>query len=254
MRRKVPDEIRDIARDARSVTVLTGAGMSAESGIPTFRDAQTGLWTRVRPEDLATPEAWDRDPARVFAWYAWRAAAARRCEPNPGHRAIAAWEGREGVELTVVTQNVDDLHERAGSRRVAHLHGSLFAYKCDFCEEPYTGRLDLPQSPHERLEPPLCPRCGLGRIRPDIVWFGEPLDEGVLDPAFDAIRDGDLLLVVGSSGKVYPGAGLPGLATRYGVPVIEVNPHGSDLSHELDQAWPVTAAVGLPALIEALEE
>lgn len=248
----VPPDILDLARAARRVTVLTGAGMSAESGIPTFRDAQTGLWTRVRSEDLATPEAWHRDPHRVWAWYAWRTLAAGRCEPHAGHRALAAWGQRDGVRMRVVTQNVDDLHERAGSTDVAHLHGSLFAHKCDTCGDPHEAVPDLPEQPLEHLEPPRCPGCGVGRVRPDIVWFGEALDATVFDAAVDAVRDADLLVVVGTSGIVYPAAGLPGLATRFGVPVVEINPHGSDLSDELDHAWEVTAAVGLPALTAAL--
>lgn len=249
----VPPEIVDLARGARRVTVLTGAGMSAESGIPTFRDAQTGLWTRVRPEDLATPEAWRRDPARVWAWYAWRTVAARRCDPHAGHRALAEWARRRGVTVRVVTQNVDDLHERAGSTEVAHLHGSLFAHRCDTCGDAYSGELELPDRPVELLDPPECPSCVGGHVRPDIVWFGEPLDETVLDSAVDAVRDADLLLVVGTSGIVYPAAGLAGLAQGFGVPTVEVNPHGSDLSADVDHAWAVTAAVGLPALTAALE-
>lgn len=248
----VPPAVLTLAARARRVTVLTGAGMSAESGIPTFRDAQSGLWTMVRPEDLATPEAWHRDPARVWAWYAWRTVAARRCQPHPGHRALAAWARREGVTMRVVTQNVDDLHERAGSTDVAHLHGSLFRHRCDTCGRPHDGPLDLPEEPRERLEPPTCPHCTPGRVRPDIVWFGEPLDAGVLDAAVDAVRDADLVVVVGTSGIVYPAAGLPALAAGFGVPVVEVNPHGSEISTDCDHAWEVSAAIGLPALTAAL--
>ena len=248
----VPPDILDLARGARRVTVLTGAGMSAESGIPTFRDAQTGLWTAVRAEDLATPQAWRRDPARVWAWYAWRTRAAGRCEPHGGHRALAGWEQRPAVTVRVVTQNVDDLHERAGSTDVAHLHGSLFAHRCDTCADRHDALPALPEEPVERLEPPTCEGCGVGRVRPDVVWFGEALDETVFDAAVAAVRDADLLLVVGTSGIVYPAAGLPGLARRFGVPVVEVNPHDSDLSEELDHAWRVTAADGLTALVAAL--
>lgn len=248
----VPPDVLDLAAGARRVTVLTGAGMSAESGIPTFRDAQTGLWTSMRPEDLATPEAWHRDPARVWAWYAWRTVAARRCEPHAGHRALAQWARRDGVSMRVVTQNVDDLHERAGSTDVAHLHGSLFAHRCDTCGRPHDTPLDLPDEPLEALRPPACTHCASGLVRPDVVWFGEALDATVLDAAVDAVRDADLLLVVGTSGIVYPAAGLPALATGFGVPVVEVNPHGSDLSADVDHAWTVSAAVGLPALTAAL--
>ena len=248
----VPDEILDVVRPARRITVLTGAGMSAESGIPTFRDAQTGLWTKVAPEDLATPQAWHRDPARVWAWYAWRTLAAGRCLPHAGHRALAQWALRDGIEMSVVTQNVDNLHERAGSLHVTHLHGSLFAHKCDTCEVAFDGELILPPEQVAELPPPPCRHCFGGRIRPDIVWFGEALDMDVFDSAVEAVRTAELLLVVGTSGIVYPAAGLPSMATQLGIPVVEINPHGSDLSDELDHAWEVTAAVGLPALLDAL--
>lgn len=248
----VPGEIGRLAGQARRVTVLTGAGMSAESGIPTFRDAQSGLWARFRPEDLATPEAWHRDPARVWAWYAWRTRLARRCTPHSGHLALARWAERDGVHLRVVTQNVDDLHERAGSAEVAHLHGSLFAYRCDTCDEPYRPLPKLPARPVERLPPPGCPVCGVGQIRPDIVWFGEPLDDSVFGSAIEAIADADLLLVVGTSGMVFPAAGLPAVARGSGVPVIELNPHPGDLCDQVDFSWRVSAARGLPSLVEAL--
>lgn len=224
--------------------------MSAESGIPTFRDAQSGLWTRVRPEDLATPQAWDADPPRVWAWYAWRAVAALRCRPHAGHHALAAWE--EGVSMQVITQNVDNLHERGGSSEVTHLHGSLFAHKCDTCGARYAGELALPDEPVERLDPPNCPRCGLGQIRPDIVWFGEALDDALFGVSLEAVRDADLVLVVGTSGIVFPAAGLPSVARSHGVPVIEINPHRSDLSDEVDFWWQVSAAQGLPALVAGL--
>ncbi|MDO5503590.1 MAG: NAD-dependent deacylase [Actinomycetia bacterium] len=250
---QVPAEILALARAARRVSVLTGAGMSAESGIPTFRDAQTGLWTNLRPEDLATPQAWQRDPQRVWAWYAWRTRMAAECEPHAGHRAIAEWGARPGVSMQVVTQNVDDLHERGGSADVAHLHGSLFAHRCDTCASPYDGQVELPSEPVDSLAPPDCGQCGLGQIRPGIVWFGEALDETVFDAAVDAVRTSDLVLVVGTSGIVYPAAGLPGVARREGVPVVEINPHGSDLSEEVDHCWAETAAIALPALVAALE-
>lgn len=248
----VPGEIGRLARRARRVTVLTGAGMSAESGIPTFRDAQSGLWARFRPEDLATPRAWQADPARVWAWYAWRTRLARRCAPHAGHLALARWAERDGVHVRVVTQNVDDLHERAGSAEVAHLHGSLFAYRCDTCDEPYRRLPELPARPVERLPPPDCPTCGFGQIRPDIVWFGEALDDSVFEGAVDAVLDADLVLVVGTSGMVYPAAGIPGMARQNDIPTIEINPFGSELSDAVDHAWTASAAVGLDTLVAHL--
>ncbi len=249
----VPKDVLDTARSARRVAVLTGAGMSAESGIPTFRDKDFGLWTKVDPEELATPTAWFQDPARVWAWYAWRARVVQKSFPNAGHRALATWEKRERTTLDVVTQNVDNLHERGGSRAVTHLHGSLFAYRCDTCGEPYEGDLALPDQPVERLPPPACPRCLLGHIRPDIVWFGEPLDRGRFERAIEAVESADLVLVVGTSGMVYPAAGLPAIARGQGVPVVEINPRESDLSDTVDLRWEVSAATGLPRLVEALE-
>ena len=243
------------ARDARRVTVLTGAGMSAESGVPTFRDAQTGLWARYDPAELATPEAWERDPALVWAWYAWRRTLVRRAEPHAGHRALARWQRRAPVRI--VTQNVDDLHERAGAHVLTHLHGDLFADRCSVCHEPWAGRAAADQEPGRpapaRVEPPACPGCG-GPVRPGVVWFGEALPEGAFDTAVQAVRDADLVLVVGTSGLVHPAAALPDLAGARGVPVVEVNPEPSAVSGSADLVWRSTASHALPALVDALGE
>lgn len=244
----MPAPILDLARPARRVTVLTGAGMSAESGVPTFRDAQTGLWENFDPAALATPEAWQADPATVWAWYQWRVALVRRVEPNAGHRALAEWA--RSTEVRISTQNVDDLHERAGSAVLAHLHGSLFSPRCDRCAQP----VELPDPPSEpvaRLEPPVCPACG-GAGRPGVVWFGEMLPREPWEATTEALRDADLLLVIGTSGVVYPAAGLPSLARDHGVPVVEINPDETDLSDRVDEVWRTTAATGLPQLVEAL--
>lgn len=169
-----PARILDLARPARRVAVLTGAGMSAESGVPTFRDAQTGLWEHFDPADLATPEAWDRDPASVWAWYQWRVALVRRVQPNAGHRALARW-GRT-VDLSIVTQNVDDLHERAGSPVLSHLHGSLFSPRCAECGTPATCPRPPPSRSPVSIHRPAAraaATCGPGwcgsasRCRPD---------------------------------------------------------------------------------------
>ena len=244
----IPDRVLSLAQAARRVTVLTGAGMSAESGVPTFRDAQTGLWERYDPGDLATPEAWSIDPELVWTWYEWRRALVSRCEPNAGHHALARWA--EIADVTVVTQNVDDLHERAGSDVLTHLHGSLFAHQCDTCGMP----VDLPP-PVDRAEddplesPPPCADCR-GKIRPGVVWFNEALPPGAFDLASEAVVAADLVVVVGTSGLVYPAAALPGIALRAGVPVIEINPNPSDIPAAAH--WQTTAAQGLPALVEAL--
>lgn len=247
---EVPAPIAALARDARRVTVLSGAGMSAESGVPTFRDAQAGLWARFDPAQLATPEAFRRDPALVFGWYAWRLQLVRAVAPNAGHRALAAWARHPGVELRIVTQNVDDLHERAGSPVLAHLHGSLAAFRCSACGRPH-DELVGPPDEHGRLEPPRCAACGAA-VRPGVVWFGEPLPAADFAAGVQACRDADLVLVVGTSGLVYPAAGLPDVAASEGVDVVELNPEPTPVSRVAAHAWRTTAAAGLPALVAAL--
>ena len=203
-------------RAARRVAVLTGAGVSAESGIPTFRDAMTGLWAKYRPEELATPEAFRRDPRLVWQWYDWRNGLVTKAEPNPAHRALVAME-RRVPGFTLITQNVDGLHRRAGSRHILELHGSLERARCSRC--------DVRQSwPHGTGEsgPPPCPACG-APLRPDVVWFGESLPEDALEAALDASQECDLFLSVGTSNLVQPAASLPWAAARRGVPVLVVN-------------------------------
>lgn len=247
----VPDAVVAAAAAAIRVTVLTGAGMSAESGVPTFRDAQTGLWARFDAEALATPQAWRADPDLVWGWYLWRLSLVRAVNPNDGHRALSAWAALPGVDLRVVTQNVDDLHERAGSADVAHVHGSLLHFRCDRCATPYDDPVVPPDPPLERVAPPACSACP-GRIRPGVVWFGEQLPAGAFELATRACVDADLLVVVGTSGLVHPAAGLPAVAAAHGVPVIEVNPEPTAISHQADHVWRTTAALGLPALVDRL--
>ncbi|MEP7161587.1 MAG: NAD-dependent deacylase [Dermatophilaceae bacterium] len=249
-----PADIVALARDARTVAVLTGAGMSAESGVPTFRDAQTGLWARFDPMELATPEAWERDRAFVWAWYVWRMGLVSGARPNAGHRALARWADAwhpRGRHVRIATQNVDDLHERAGSEVLAHVHGSLFAHRCERCDTPYEDPVVTPGSPVERIEPPSCARCGAA-VRPGVVWFGEMLPEGEFAAALDAATQADLVLVVGTSGIVHPFAGLPLAARDAGVPVVEVNPVDTELTHLVDYRWRAGAAVALPALVDAV--
>lgn len=248
----VPDAIADLVRSARRVTVLTGAGMSAESGVPTFRDAQTGLWARYDPVQLATPEAWYADRDMVWAWYMWRAALVRRVSPNAGHEALARWARQPDRTLTIATQNVDDLHERAGSQVAAHVHGSLFAPRCERCETPYdVERLELPDpdDPPAQHRPPQCGVCG-SAVRPGVVWFGEMLPPRELEAATVASEDADVALVVGTSGIVYPFAALPSKATAHGVPVVEINPVETALTPTVDHTWRATAATALPALAD----
>ncbi|MFK5634423.1 MULTISPECIES: SIR2 family NAD-dependent protein deacylase [unclassified Ornithinimicrobium] len=249
----MPPAVLDLARPARRVCVLTGAGMSAESGIPTFRDAQVGLWERFDPLELATLSAWASDPGQVWAWYAWRAGLVAGARPHAGHRALARWQRRPGVDLTVATQNVDDLHERAGSDVLAHLHGSLFVLRCSACDRASDASYPVMPEPVARLDPPTCTSCG-GPVRPGVVWFGEALPEDDFLSAVDAAQAADLVLVVGTSGIVHPAATLPHLAGARGVPVVEVNPRESAVSEAADEVWRATAATALPALVEALDD
>jgi NAD-dependent deacetylase len=203
-----------VLRDANRIVVLTGAGVSRESGLPTFREAQTGLWSRYRPEDLATPEAFARDPALVWRWYAWRRGLVAAAQPNAGHYAIAEMQRRSG-HCTLVTQNVDGLHRRAGSDHVIELHGDITRIRCSRC-----GRVEAEPGDGE---PPACAACG-AFLRPDVVWFGEVLPEAALARAADEAAACDVLLSVGTSGVVYPAAGLVVLAAQQGAAVLVVNP------------------------------
>ncbi|AHI18791.1 MAG: NAD-dependent deacylase [Corynebacterium casei] len=218
-------QAREIIHDASHVHFFTGAGMSADSGLDTFRDARTGLWEKVNPQDMASVEAWQRDPEPMWAWYLWRARLARRAVPHAGHEAIAKHSGK----VTVTTQNIDDLHERAGSGEVAHLHGSLFAFRCSSCHTPYSREIELPESPTPRLAPPECEKCS-GLIRPGVVWFGESLPQDQWEKAEEYMSAADAVVIVGTSGSVWPAAGLPTIAHRAKIPIIEVSPQRTDLS------------------------
>lgn len=222
------EEATIVLRTARAVAVLTGAGISADSGLPTFRGTQGGLWARFRPESLATPEAFARDPALVWAWYQWRRALVARARPNPAHLALVALE-RAVPDFTLVTQNVDGLHRQAGSERVIALHGELMRDRCSGCGRETDAAVDpgLADAPHERIEPPRCSECG-ARLRPAVVWFGEALPAGAMERAAEAAAAADVLLVVGTSGVVYPAASLVPLAQRAGARVIVINPERSE--------------------------
>ncbi|MEO6269573.1 MAG: NAD-dependent deacylase [Lautropia sp.] len=235
----------------RRIAVLTGAGMSAESGIPTFRGARNGLWERFEPERLATPDAFEEDNALVWGWYRWRTALVELAQPHAGHLALVALEKR-GKEVAVITQNVDDLHERAGSADVVHLHGSLFAARCSDCSlahahEPAPSGIDS----ELRVAPPRCRQCG-APIRPGVVWFGEQLPALPWARAEQVLNDCDLLLVVGTSGVVFPAADLPHLVKRRGKPVLEINPVASAITPIADLHWPVSAATGLAQVLAAV--
>lgn len=235
------DEVREWVRAARHVVVLTGAGMSAESGVPTFRDAQTGLWARFRPEELATEDAYRADPAMVWDWYRVRREMIRKVEPNAGHFALARFQQRHPGRLTLVTQNVDGLHQRAGSPEVLALHGNIAENK--WLDEPKACCLAEPAQPGR---PPRCPSCG-NLLRPAVVWFGEMLPVGALRAAEQAAAAADLMLVVGTSGVVYPAAGLARSAKGR---VVIVNPEPSELDDAAQVVLRGTAATLLPQLLE----
>lgn len=236
-------------RSARRVAVLTGAGISAESGVPTFRDPG-GLWQRFRPEELANVEAFLSNPALVQGWYAHRRAIVETVAPNPGHYALAALEQLVtgwGGEFLLATQNVDGLHERAGSERLVELHGSITRSHCIDCETPADGR----QLAGDTVHAVTCEACG-GLIRPDVVWFGEALPEDAIGEATQAAAMADVYLSVGTSAVVYPAAGLPQIARQSGAYVVEINPEPSDIAAVVQEQIAGTAGRVLPDLVEAI--
>ena len=240
---------RWIAQAAR-IAVLTGAGVSAESGVPTFRDAQSGLWSHFRPEDLATEEAFRRNPQRVWDWYAERREQLRDVQPNAGHRALAAFQQRHPGRLTLITQNVDGLHQRAGSTDVLALHGNL-------SEDRWLDPCGLERHPQDACpvqraqpgQPPYCAQCG-NLLRPNVVWFGELLPGDALAAAERAARECDVMLVAGTSGQVYPAAGLAHQARQAGARVIIVNPEPTELDEVAHAVLTGTSAQLLPELLD----
>ena len=209
---------------ARRVCVSTGAGMSVESGLETFRD-ENGLWSKFNVEELATPEAFRRDPEKVWAWYRERRRKLGTVAPHDGHRVLAEWEQRID-DFTLVTQNIDGLHHRAGARRVLELHGRLDLARCTYCDYSTQTLDDLGPDPG-------CPLCHK-RLRPGVVWFGEALPEAALAGAFDAAQRCDTFVVIGTSGVVQPAASLVDLAKASGATVIEINPHPTEQTHLAD--------------------
>jgi NAD-dependent deacetylase len=226
------------------IAVLTGAGMSAESGIATFRDAMTGLWARFDPAQLASEDGFRADPQRVWDWYAERRDGVRAAQPNAGHRALAAFAQAQPGVLTVITQNVGDLHQRAGNVDAIRLHGDILE---DRWLEPCATRCGRAPSSAAPGRPPRCADCG-NLVRPGVVWFGETLPPHALDAAERAIAECRVLLVVGTSGAVWPAAGLAGQARRSGAWVAIVNPQPSEIDGEAHAVIRGTAATVLPAL------
>jgi len=239
----MPDPLEDSRRlvaEARAIAVLTGAGISAESGVPTFR-GPGGLWREYRAEDLATPEAFERDPRLVWEWYDWRRQRIAPARPNLAHYALVTLEKR-APGFTLITQNVDGLHAMAGSRSLLEIHGTLWRTRCVSCREIRENR----ETPLAEV-PPLCGCEGL--LRPDVVWFGEPLPFETLKRAFRAIEECDLMLVVGTSAVVQPAASMALMALDRGAPVLEVNPEPTPLSDRVTRFLRGKAGEILPKLV-----
>lgn len=240
----VPDELIQRLRTVRRVVALTGAGVSQESGLRTFRDAQTGLWAQYRPEELASPEAFRRDPKLVWDWYAWRREAVKAVRPNPGHYALAQIEKRV-PEFTLITQNVDGLHRMAGSQNLLELHGNIQRVRCAEC---YTFT-EIWDDDTEAV--PRCRACG-GLLRPDVVWFGESLPRDQLEAAVEAARACDVFLSIGTSGVVQPAASLAFAAHNRGALVVEVNAEPTPLTSRADYVLQGKSGEILPGLVEVV--
>ncbi|MBN1427801.1 MAG: NAD-dependent deacylase [Anaerolineae bacterium] len=236
---------------AQLIAVSSGAGISKESGIPTFRDAQTGLWAQYDPEQLATPDAFKRNPDLVWSWYVSRHDLVAQCRPNPGHLALVEME-KLVPQLVILTQNVDGLHCAAGSADVVELHGSLGRFKCSADCQGSPTLVDLETIPHDHEHAPPCPHCG-ALIRPDVVWFGEVLSSIGLERAFDVAGNCQVMLVVGTSGMVQPAASFPIEARRAGATVIEVNLTPSQLTPVVDISLQGPSGHILPLLVDALK-
>lgn len=240
----IPTELVELLRRAQRVVVLTGAGISAESGVPTFREAQTGLWAQYDPQELATPQAFRRNPRLVWEWYNWRRQLVAAAEPNPGHLALAEIE-RRVPEFMLVTQNVDSLHRRAGSQNVVELHGNITRTKC------FSEGTVVTSWPETDEVPPRCPRCQ-GMLRPDVVWFGEQLPYDALSQAIAAAQASDVFFSVGTSAVVQPAASLPLEAAQSSATTVEINPQPTPISPYIDYVLSGPAGEVLPALLKAV--
>ena len=246
-------EIEKIAHEIKRssyTTVLTGAGISAESGIPTFR-GKDGLWNKYKPEELATPQAFAKDPGLVWEWYAWRMKLVFSKEPNRGHEILAELEKR-GLIRAIITQNADDLHERAGSKNVIHLHGRLRDVVCSSCSYRTEAEKILEKFGMDRVELPICPECG-SLLRPGVVWFGESLPPAELNKAFSEAEKSDLILVIGTSAVVQPAASIPLLTKRRGGKIVEINPDPTPLTSIADISVRGKAGEVLSSVLSFLE-
>jgi len=244
------EQLLEGMRKGRHIVVFTGAGASAESGIPTFRDRQSGLWQKFDAAELATPGAFRADPSLVWGWYESRRRAVRCAQPNGAHEAIAQM-ARHVPRLTLITQNVDDLHERAGSRDVLHLHGELAHPYCEGCRRRHDFQEQTPPDACQtgRIEPPRCATCG-GRIRPGVVWFGESLPGAVWQASCEAARQAHVFLCIGTSSVVQPAASLTGLAIEAGAMTVQINPNPTSMDGDVRFTYRGPAGMLLPQLIE----
>jgi len=234
------NEIHESLKPETRVAVLSGAGISAASGIPTFRGAQDSLWSQYRPEELATPEAFAQDPELVWRWYDWRRGLIAESNPNSAHEALVTMAAR--TQLQIITQNVDGYHQQAGSRSVLEFHGSIWNVRCTDCgKEQEDRRVPIPIAPR-------CETCG-GLLRPGVVWFGEGINPQVMADSGKAADNCDLLLVIGTAGAVYPAASLVDIARRAGARIVEFNIEPSALSHQVDLFVPGSAAETVPLLV-----
>jgi NAD-dependent deacetylase len=243
---EIPEAVVKKVREAGHVVALTGAGMSAESGVPTFREAQTGLWAKYNPLELATPEAFQRNPKLVWEWYAWRREMVNQAAPNPGHYALVELANMLPT-FTLITQNVDGLHQQAGSQQVIALHGNIRETKC-FSLAHFVDHWAKSDE-----VPPRCPVCN-SFLRPNVVWFGESLPAMALQTAVQASQSCDLFLAIGTSALVHPAASLPLLALENGATTIEINPQTTPLTHRMDFVLTGTSGALLPLLVTRLKE
>jgi NAD-dependent deacetylase len=243
----IPEFLINTLKNAGAVTILTGAGISAESGIPTFRQAQTGLWSKYDPKDLATPEAFRTNPKLVWEWYRWRRELIYKSYPNQAHKALAKLESyftHKQKRFTLITQNVDGLHRQAGNQEVIELHGNIMVTRCFECntvveEDLFTSTDKLPH----------CKLCN-GLLRPGVVWFGENLPHGVLETAFQASNECEIFLSIGTSGIVQPAASLPMVALQNKALIIEVNPNTTPLTPFTTLSLQGTAVEIIPAITD----
>jgi len=242
----IPSELVKILKSSKSIVALTGAGVSAESGISTFRDPNGGLFTKYNVEEVATPEGFKKNPKLVWEWYSMRREKVRQAKPNPGHIVLAKFE-QIFPNFTLITQNVDGLHQKAGSRNVIELHGNIMRNKCFAKSHP----VDIEKLSVSSESPPRCPICG-SPVRPDVVWFGEFLDPDILSEAEKAIKNADVFLSIGTSSVVYPAAGFISLAKEFGATVVEINPNETEKSYCADFVLRYQSGKILPAILDAL--